>query len=1537
MPIMSPSDIKYFKKNLPFFKKKDKFQGGVASQEAAVFLLCFGWRTKMDKKIMKEHKSSLIGFVLGFATLVAGVQGAFAANCAGTAYIKIPDTWTDLYIYYGNESTRVPATALDAASGYYVFNLANVKGNDNSTFIVYTTTDGTNIDSPGIRRMDGSTGADYVGAGRPGLRDFQCPGAGEKIYIQPDDTRPGKTYVGKVPPTAKYFYVLVPEEKEWQSDDMMIHYELNGVAKDTVMSPLQSMCGWFGMVFNDAPDGVFMYLKNSKDKHQLGMNGLWGEEEVATPVDLSLLYEAYGTNSLYFIPDDNDWPDEGSGGWYVTDPGVPDATDKSRCTFSLAAIIYDTDKSVNPLFTEDAIDVSGYGTCVGVHQGMVMPDLGADNKPVFNPNSVWAQTCFTNETNFKTLFNYTPGKNEVQCYDMPFRHYGNDTRWGYDSDSAITNGLVGGFSPLENSTDAGVVTLNINGVPTLAGPLAAARTKRPACGPVPNFADSVLGVDLDHYCKTPGWPTGKDCEGLFANGDEVPVGAIWCWGDYCKPGFNRWGQDGTVSKTETRNQHFCFESHATFTYNEAQEFTFRGDDGIWVFINKKIVVDNGGAHLAAPGHVVLKNLNTTYGAGFLVPGNDYPIDIFFCDRRTTMSNVIIKTNMYIKQSTGVQLETKKATTGDLQLNICVETSGGGDCASVALGGGTGQEKTIQCGDEIDKTITYSITNRKGEPPTNCGGYNCAALPYGPTAGPLANGVVLGGINLANPRVPIINPDKIALPPGSYRLYVEVNGKKNYFPFRVKGNLGIVSKDVEFLDVDDEGSASYPSGTKWKFIDAGMAGTRVPIYISAPGDDGSIDLFSAPFQTYTLTLTAGANLYKTNDPADQTPIITPYAGTVNETGIDTFWVEVPLASLASGSQPVTAAVGNTSATITFHAPSITFAEPATKDSLGNVLTWNPITKDPDFEDDGVTEYFHWVNSDVDFYIIAMNPVTGALCTECNFKIDLGDASLGTSDGISGDVSDFNEGVALVRIRSSKEYSVDAASMVVAALENTAIAAPYLNMHFYKPPAPMPLIVDLFDTKGEPIGEMNIPSEFHSASADYLDGKADSMAIIYDRKIHADSVPRFICLNFDENNLEKINPYEMGISNNQKDKEMYCSSQFDSAQVALAYSKSPDGGQTLVFAVDEPLSKDVKTIVNSDNKVASFTEYEWKKKPVRTFFEKGLTDRMAPIIVEARVANEADDGTAVYDKLTIKLSEPAQMIDGSYGSQAFSFYLNSANEISSESARYIHVTSQGVPPPKQDVLTMRYYNSDVNNPTPHVGDYIRFRADAVMWADTSNGVAPGMDTLRSADDVNWHWNSPTNYNETKRLPSPWVQVVGDAKIDVTTIAYQIADPSRVTPETPIGEVFPVKTIDNMDKVKADHPGTLGHFVQSDMGSIIGSKDEYDSIDKSTVYFYYEVDYFTNLGAFVARQSGKLYCNDSFFSADPSTTPQGMGDCVKNPRNFYIAWNMLSDNHRLVGTGAYITKFTSYVKLGDKGKKAKKELTEVWGVKRGKGMIK
>ena len=955
-------------------------------------------------------KKSLMGFVLAVAMLLAGVQNALA-QCAGTVYFKAPSDWTQAVFFVENGTMPKTVTTKDE-NGFFSVDLSSITQEPYMAKFGISNKTTSGSDSYAVTDTAWIVQNMYL---QPSLHfaNISCPGEGKSIYVMEDPIRPGKTYIGSIPPDAKFFYVLLPEEREWLSDALMISYTKNGVKKDTAMIPSQDYCGWYYTVFDQTPTDAVLYLKNIPDI-QLGMNGLWDDDGIANPMDLKLLYEAYGSNTLYFIPDDRAWYSEDDGGWYVMYPNV-----EGSCMFALATVIYDTDQDLLNVFTSDP-DASGFGACVGVHTGIVNEDLGPDGKPVFSgsPNAV---KCFGTAQNFNMLFNYTPGVNEMQCYDMPFRHYGMDTRWGFDSDSThydadgnvlAKGGFTGGFYPLENSTDAFVVV--INGVPQ--GPTPNARKKRKADAPVPLLSEFA---DFYQYCNTPGWYGGIDCGATNKfNSGENP--AVWNWG--VREDWTKMNDD----KDLLRNQHFCMESHATFTYNEDQEFTVIGDDDIWVFINRKLAIDNGGMHLPAPGHVVLKNLNTTYGAGFLVPGMDYPIDIFVCDRRTTMSNLNVKTNMFIKQATGISFQTEKKADGGLKLDICVENSGDGNCAAVALG-----DNEIKCGEDISSTINYSITTRKGDIPAGCS--DCSALALGQ--------ISHSGIDLTNPKVPVIYPNNIfGLPPGSYRLVIEVNAKKTYYNFRVKGNLGIVSENVTFENFAGEASV-YATGTKWKFVDKAMAGTRVPIYVSAPDDQGGVDLITASDQSYTLSLTAGATLYKTNDPADMTPLPSPYSGVVNPTGIDTFWVEVPLAGLASGTQKVTASVGNTSATITFYAPQLTFARPATKDSSGKVLTWNPVIQDPDENSKG-GKFYHKLRSDVDFNIIAVNPVTGAICAECNFSIDIIDAS----NGIVGTVAHFVDGVALVRIRSTTEYATEAASMVVASIENNAIAAPYGNMHF-----------------------------------------------------------------------------------------------------------------------------------------------------------------------------------------------------------------------------------------------------------------------------------------------------------------------------------------------------------------------------------------------------------------------------------------------------------------------------------------------------------
>ena len=162
-----------------------------------------------------------------------------------------------------------------------------------------------------------------------------CPGEGNSIYVTEDPRRSGYTYTGTYAPDAKYFYMLVPDDPKWQSDDLMITYTMpNGTKKDTALVPNNELCGWVYLVFNNAPEDAVVYLKNSPDV-QLGINGLWGEDSIAMPIDLNMVFTSYGVNKIYFIPNDADWPiGTDTKGWYTTDPGVT-----GTCAFKLAAVI----------------------------------------------------------------------------------------------------------------------------------------------------------------------------------------------------------------------------------------------------------------------------------------------------------------------------------------------------------------------------------------------------------------------------------------------------------------------------------------------------------------------------------------------------------------------------------------------------------------------------------------------------------------------------------------------------------------------------------------------------------------------------------------------------------------------------------------------------------------------------------------------------------------------------------------------------------------------------------------------------------------------------------------------------------------------------------------------------------------------------------------------------------------------------------------------------------------------------------------------
>jgi hypothetical protein len=227
---------------------------------------------------------------------------------------------------------------------------------------------------------------------------------------------------------------------------------------------------------------------------------------------------------------------------------------------------------------------------------------------------------------------------------------------------------------------------------------------------------------------------------------------------------------------------------------------------------------------------------------------------------------------------------------------------------------------------------------------------------------------------------------------------------------------------------------------------------------------------------------------------------------------------------------------------------------------------------------------------------------------------------------------------------------------------------------------------------------------------------------------------------------------------------------------------------------------------------------------------------------------------------------------------------------------------------------------------VGDYVRFRADNVIWRDTANINVPGSDTLRANDDA-MNWNSPTDYLDGGvRLASPWVILEGAAEVTDKSVNFGYIDPTKR--DLPPIQVFTVPQNYSIDSIKTHFPNTLGKYLQTDLKSLMNSSTIFSSAQNhpEQVYFQYEITIFTNLGAYVAHKSEKIYCNDPIFD------PDGKGDnCFSSNKNFYISWNMATDKHRLVGSGAYIVKWNSYVYLGVFKKKNKMDGTEVWGVRR------
>lgn len=120
--------------------------------------------------------------------------------------------------------------------------------------------------------------------------------------------------------------------------------------------------------------------------------------------------------------------------------------------------------------------------------------------------------------------------------------------------------------------------------------------------------------------------------------------------EYFFPANDQGFNDMRQESTGYHNFYFTYEIETEFTYTDPEErdfdleFTFTGDDDVWVYINGKLAVDLGGVHSQATDSV---NLDVEAEQLGLQPGETYQLKLFFAERHVTQSNFRIETTLQL--------------------------------------------------------------------------------------------------------------------------------------------------------------------------------------------------------------------------------------------------------------------------------------------------------------------------------------------------------------------------------------------------------------------------------------------------------------------------------------------------------------------------------------------------------------------------------------------------------------------------------------------------------------------------------------------------------------------------------------------------------------------------------------------------------------------------------------------------------------------------------------------------------------------------
>jgi fibro-slime domain-containing protein len=1422
-------------------------------------------------------------------------------------------------------------------------------------------------------------------------------------------------------------YVLPPDEENW-----LLGTPYLKVGDNTVASPQERLemdpnnCGWFKKVYNSASaipaTDAWIWLGSKKSNDRIGVMGLLGEDPELdwkngnpTPINLKQkfeeLLEGATSGKIYFFANE--------GTWRVTPPTPSEfeETETDRCRYSFAAIIYERTVGNGDGFSwygakyKDATgkevgSANGSDGPYGICKGIVKNTLGANGKMQFNGyncdntgyaanphGSNWddgSKDMAVAEANFNNAFKKTD-KNETRCWDMPFQKRPSGL-WEFDAyylcpeglpDNAHTdynsdnktgcggNGNVGGFYP----------GFGYNGKDSLRN--------------APFDGDRVDIRKDFKWCFDRGWSgsiaNGRDSVDLSTLTSQTALDAAMKTA--CGSSATRYPIDGTNaglidgeaaahcvglnadcradwgSAKNVVGGHLCFESQdAEFTYEPGQEFFFRGDDDIWVFINNQLVVDLGGTHMPAPGYVKLDTIKTPKP---LVEGDKYPIKIFFCDRRGSGSNVRISTNIYFSQKSGLYLEQGTAA---IPTEICLETTrAGGGCGAIDGSGGSASSST-KCGTELEDDLIYYITRRDGfSDKTELLKANSEHCTWDDNAkiltcyGSIIINFKIGTVHVTSTATGLV---------GTWVVWAESKSTKE--ARRLGTTSGRTVIQVVWGNIVKEGENSKLDTIvkiPYKNIDGkvgmeAVASKLIPIGFADGAwvkDSSSaeatfeVDMTTSPGKKVRLQQSSwtdpkvpGSYLKADSSGTGLDSVDINGEFTIPPEGILVLYFTGEFEADTTATYQINSRATDDPFALKVYQPKIEFIDTSSVVTKSSIIALNQrVGSDPSKPGSAKDGKWVFVGTPVSRRIAAFDPIDSTLCETCTFlpREVFTDPFVRTSgtdsktSAIQFSNKKLENGIGSLSLNSIQRIQADKDSVgfftVSGPSKDKNTISRWDSLYFNEPPVPYPMSAEIFDRNG--------------------DGKGDSIRIVYNRTFPSDTLPNMVQVIW---SLKDTISFGLAQLSNGKYPDSIGAKKIDTTEnrkywiddnkylrKGVCPATVKDCGDTIVIAVPydsaaRQFSSDIKTAVHSvDEVVLSWSTYTDQGIGTTDKFPSIITDRIQPIIISARYEAKDGDGSCgtdannkCTDYVHIELSEPVEGAEGATGDMvnfAFAYKLQAKKE---ENTTFeVQTADKSLPqfinwgrssskiPANDSSVRLVYYsykNDNDNSNTPYPGDSVRL-LDKL-------GAKPLEHAFRDIA------GNPPNPNEWgRRLEGKGRSSVNKnliAAVDPETAEEALKERIRNrfgrqvnSPGYTISERFnegPIQFMpvpggwkgDSLSKeLGQTYPSTIGAIFWPEAGANIRyleSESGYGTIPRGNIYFVANSFYHTNLGNYVVK-SGELRipCDDPVFKID------GAKDCTDEIENgLYLAWDLRDNKARWVGTGAYVQVYNYYWEVKD-----------------------